>query len=138
MSKYGFNENEVRKTIITKIDKDGFHKEETFDGNVDGGSSDFTPVTMTVADDSDPFTMAAPVVEEAGDNNPAFIGVDNEMRPFSPGDVAKLPIYKGFALYRTDSSFDEAEVVGDAEMNMNDRLLTVYGDFTIKVLGSSS
>ena len=27
MSKYGFNENEVVKTITTMIDKDGFHKE---------------------------------------------------------------------------------------------------------------
>ena len=27
MSKYGFDEKELRKTIITMIDKDGFHKE---------------------------------------------------------------------------------------------------------------
>lgn len=27
MSKYGFDEKELRKTIVTMIDKDGFHKE---------------------------------------------------------------------------------------------------------------
>lgn len=27
MSKYGFNENELRKTITVMVDKDGFHKE---------------------------------------------------------------------------------------------------------------
>lgn len=27
MSKYGFNEKELRKTIVTKIDKDGFHEQ---------------------------------------------------------------------------------------------------------------
>lgn len=32
MSKYGFNENELRKTIVTAIDKDGFHKKTLFEG----------------------------------------------------------------------------------------------------------
>lgn len=30
MSKYGFNENEVRKVIYDLIDKDGFHEEHVF------------------------------------------------------------------------------------------------------------
>lgn len=33
MSKYGFDEKELRKTIITMIDKDGFHKEIVTYGN---------------------------------------------------------------------------------------------------------
>ena len=33
MSKYGFNEKELRKTIVTMIDKDGFHKEIVTYGN---------------------------------------------------------------------------------------------------------
>lgn len=32
MSKYGFDEKELRKTIITMIDKDGFNKEFVVDG----------------------------------------------------------------------------------------------------------
>ena len=136
MSKYGFNENEVRKTIITKIDKDGFHKEEIFDGNVDGGSSDFTFATMTVANDSEIFAMAAPTLLEAEDENPACIGVDDEMRPFHSGDVEKLLLYKGAAVYKIDSGISEAEIDGDAEIDLNTRWLTIYGDFTIKVLRS--
>ena len=33
MSKYGFDEKELRKTIVTMIDKDGFHKEIVTYGN---------------------------------------------------------------------------------------------------------
>ena len=32
MSKYGFNESEIRKSIIDMIDKDGFHKEVVMNG----------------------------------------------------------------------------------------------------------
>lgn len=38
MSKYGFNENEVRKTIVDMIDKDGFHKETVYDGKYEPGT----------------------------------------------------------------------------------------------------
>lgn len=38
MSKYGFNENEVRKTIVDMIDKDGFHKETVYDGKYESGT----------------------------------------------------------------------------------------------------
>ena len=39
MSKYGFNENEVKKTIVTMIDKDGFHKETVYDGKYEASSA---------------------------------------------------------------------------------------------------
>lgn len=38
MSKYGFDENEVRKTIVDMIDKDGFHKETIYDGKYESGT----------------------------------------------------------------------------------------------------
>lgn len=40
MSKHGFNENELVKTIITMIDKDGFHKEVVSYGNTLPSTSD--------------------------------------------------------------------------------------------------
>lgn len=39
MGKYGFNENEVKKTIVTMVDKDGFHKETVYDGKYEASSS---------------------------------------------------------------------------------------------------
>ena len=38
MSKYGFNENELRKTVVDMIDKDGFHKKVVIE-NGSGSSS---------------------------------------------------------------------------------------------------
>lgn len=40
MSKYGFDEKELRKTIVTMIDKDGFHKEVVTYGNESYSSDD--------------------------------------------------------------------------------------------------
>ena len=40
MSKYGFDEKELRKTIVTMIDKDGFHKEVVTYGNEPYSSDD--------------------------------------------------------------------------------------------------
>lgn len=45
MSKYGFDEKELRKTIVTMIDKDGFHKEIVTYGN--------EPYSPDSPDDSD-------------------------------------------------------------------------------------
>ena len=39
MSKYGFNENEVKKTIVTMVDKDGFHKETVYDGKYEASNT---------------------------------------------------------------------------------------------------
>ena len=41
MSKYGFNENEVVKTITDMIDKDGFHKQVVTYGKPGSGSESF-------------------------------------------------------------------------------------------------
>ena len=40
MSKYGFNPKELRKTIVTRIDKDGFHERTVEYANGSGESSD--------------------------------------------------------------------------------------------------
>lgn len=48
MSKYGFNENEVKKTIVTMIDKDGFHKETVYDGKYEASSAPADPSAFAV------------------------------------------------------------------------------------------
>lgn len=68
MGKYGFNENELVKTITTMIDKDGFHKDVVTYGKpepvhistgtatsanaVDGTKVDVTLVTINVPEDA--------------------------------------------------------------------------------------
>lgn len=54
MSKYGFNPKELRKTIITQIDKDGFHNRTVTYGKDSGGSGsgDFSRATITIHNES--------------------------------------------------------------------------------------
>ena len=56
MSKYGFDEKELRKAIVTMIDKDGFHKEVITYGN-EPYSSDDTNKEFNVAVDYDRTTL---------------------------------------------------------------------------------
>ena len=64
MSKYGFNPKELRKTIVTQIDKDGFHNRTVTYGKDSGGSesSDWSTATITFQNDtSTPFEFRYPV-----------------------------------------------------------------------------
>lgn len=130
MSKYGFNENEVRKTIITKIDKDGFHKEETFDGNVDGGTSDITFATITVTGESR-LGMVIPEFLEAVDEDPAYLGV--EYHDLFPGDTKTIPLYKGITVIPFPETDDSTRVAveGDAETIGDNNVIMITGDFSI-------
>ena len=58
MSKYGFDEKELRKTIVTMIDKDGFHKEVVTYGN-EPYSSDDTNKEFNVLVDYDSGSLQA-------------------------------------------------------------------------------
>lgn len=58
MSKYGFDEKELRKTIVTMIDKDGFHKEVVTYGN-EPYSSDDANKEFNVAVDYDSGSLQA-------------------------------------------------------------------------------
>ena len=49
MSKYGFNPKELRKTIITKIDKDGFH-ERTVEYAGESSDSDTSMIVRFYSD----------------------------------------------------------------------------------------
>lgn len=58
MSKYGFDEKELRKTIVTMIDKDGFHKEIVAYGS-EPYSSDDTNKEFNVLVDYDSGSLQA-------------------------------------------------------------------------------
>ena len=131
MGKYGFNENEVRKTIVTKIDKDGFHKEEIFDGNVDGGSSDFTFATMTVVGNND-INMETIEVYEAEYGLPAHIG-GHGLITITPGETRTILLYKGAALVPAPPAPETLtlSVDGDAEVIFEGEFIMITGDFSI-------
>ena len=130
MSKYGFNENEIVKTIVTKIDKDGFHKKEVFKGNVDGGggSSDITYATMTVASGGSAVALGIPAIEDNAD----LARIDTSERVYAPGEVVTILLYKGQArgsLY--PSMRDNYAFSGDVEYDAPNNLITIHGDFTV-------
>lgn len=129
MSKYGFNENEVRKTIITKVDKDGFHKEEVFDGNVDGGSSLLSVATMTVEDNG--VSYLGPAIYDDEDESEEQPSVSYLSGPVNAGESLAIPVYKGLAMVNIEN-LSNCVVTGDAEIDPDvEGSLRVYGDFTI-------
>ena len=77
MSKYGFDEKELRKTIVTMIDKDGFHKEVVTYGN-DPHTSDDTNEEFNVAVDYDRGSLQAVLLArnfpEVPDGSASFSG----------------------------------------------------------------
>lgn len=130
MGKYGFNENEIVKTIVTKIDKDGFHKKEVFEGNVDGGggSSDITYVTMTVASGGSAVALGIPAIEDNTDS----AKINTSEKEYAPGEVVTILLYKGQArgsLY--PSMRDNYAFSGDVEYDAPNNLITIHGDFTV-------
>lgn len=130
MSKYGFNENEIVKTIVTKIDKDGFHKKEVFEGNVDGGggSSDITYATMTVASGGNAVRLSVPTLEDDTDS----AKIDTSEREYAPGEVVTVLLYKGQArasLY--PNMRDNYAFSGDVEYDAPYNIITIHGDFTV-------
>ena len=71
MSKYGFNPKELRKTIITQIDKDGFHNRTVTYGKDSGGSqsSDWPTAKLTFADSNASgvgYFASCPIVADTG------------------------------------------------------------------------
>lgn len=99
MSKYGFNPNELRKTIVTQIDKDGFHNTTVTYGKDSGGSesesSDFSTATIIFKNNtSTPFSFRRPVISD--DNSYAGLYIDSA-GTFRNGstDSVDTVLYKG-------------------------------------------
>ena len=134
MNNRGFNEKELRKTIVTKIDKDGFNKREVFDGDV--GSSDFTFATMTIDNESNPVPMyLCAHMDEEYTYLPGELMVFNGT--FESGVSFRIPLYKGFAVFQIPFGvvLSGLSVSGDAEIDTDNHVLKIYGDFTIAYTG---
>ena len=73
MSKYGFNPKELHKTIVTQIDKDGFHNRTVTYGKDSGGSqsSDLSTATIIFKNNtSTPFEFRCPAITDGVPNVP--------------------------------------------------------------------
>lgn len=130
MSKYGFNENEVKKTMITKVDKDGFHKQEVFERNIDVSSFDFTYATMTVEENA--VNYMGPAIFDNED-----VTGEPPSATYMSGSVTAeesplmIPLYKGLATVYIQN-LNNCTVSGDADIDPDvEGSLHVHGDFTI-------
>ena len=100
MSKYGFNENEVRKTIVTQIDKDGFHKETVIDGKI-SETSDFSTATVTFTNtntETDKYFTLIPAISLGSDTiNTYDLGLNTYYLQVDPSESVsvQVPLYKG-------------------------------------------
>lgn len=137
MNNRGFNERELRKAIVTKIDKDGFNKREVFDGDV--GPLDITLATMTVAEESTSISMSVCAYKDAEGELPERLETYSDT--FSSGDVVSMPLYKGLAIVHLDSNAvdsSDLSVSGNAEILSSGSIfaLKITGDFTITYSGT--
>ena len=99
MSKYGFNPKELRKTIVTQIDKDGFHNRTVVYGKDSGGSesSDWSTATITFQNDtSTPFEFRCPMIADDVPNMVTGLYIDSA-GTFKNGSFATIGtiLYKG-------------------------------------------
>lgn len=141
MSKYGFNENEVRKTITTQIDKDGFHKQTVTYGKDSGGSGEWTTANVTFINTGDenhvPYYVNISNIHE----NTFNICEHLEVHDSSPL-VATIPLFNGearidYSAFESFNSNDTPIVEGDVEFVNDDNGLyfRVFGDCSIELLG---
>ena len=99
MSKYGFNPKELRKTIVTQIDKDGFRNRTVVYGKDSGESqsSDLsTAIIMFKNNTSTPFEFRCPMITDGVPNMADGLYIDNA-GTFKNGNSAPIVtiLYKG-------------------------------------------
>lgn len=154
MKNIGFNENELRKTIITKIDKDGFHERTVTYGKDSGsesGDGNFSTATVTIVNNTsdnntnDPvfdFRFHCPAVVEASGRFPACVGdyYTDQIHPEETVTVESAVLYKGILFVDLELAFDSTSgelnrfvftATGDVEQE-GLRLL-ISGDCTITI-----
>lgn len=156
MSKYGFNENEVRKTIVTRIDKDGFHKETVIDGKSSEETSDFSTATVTFTNtntETEKHFTLIPAISLGSDTiNTYDLGLNENTLQVDPSESVsvQVPLYKGmidFAV-RFDNidrstisisgditQVEIDEVVHQDDANIAHVTYRVTGDASVSILG---
>ena len=149
MSKYGYNEKELRKTIITKIDKDGFHNRTVTYGKDSGGSgsSDWSIAKVTFIDSNSSgkgYPVLCPRVIDTGDPemgtifsmSPGRVSYDNPL-------TMNVPLFKGTcylpgALMLSDDKYrmDIAPVLtGNVTISGNMYIITGDASITLVSIG---
>ena len=154
MSKYGFNPKELRKTIVTQIDKDGFHNRTVVYGKDSGGSqsSDWSTATITLKNNtSTAFYFICPIafsdsppkpsrMRKAAQEEPVESGVPGlyivDTDPYKNGMSVSIEtiLYKGvlmvpISLMIASATFD-GDVSSDLSLDLSENVKIVdYDDY---------
>lgn len=150
MSKYGFNPNELRKTIVTQIDKDGFHNRTVTYGKDSGESenSDWSIATILFKNNtSTPFQFRRPIIIYNNDvTSGLYIDIAGTFQNGS-SDHIEIVLYKGrvmvpFAVMITSDIFNgdffssfKLDLSGNVELADRDDsdYLLITGDCEITI-----
>ena len=115
MSKYGFNPKELRKTIVTQIDKDGFHNRTVVYGKDSGesesGSSDLSTAKLTFADGESTgkgYCVLCPTIVDTGNAEMGTIFTMVTFRVTHDNPVTvDIPLLKGVCYFPRGIPFTE-------------------------------
>ena len=148
MSKYGFNPKELRKTIITQIDKDGFYNRTVTYGKDSGGSQsgDWPTAKLTFADSNASgagYFASCPIVADTGfpEIGTAFTMDLVQVNHDNPVTV-DVPLFKGACYLPLSVIFSKTiqsmGFVGDSYPELagnvtflSDEVFVITGDATI-------
>lgn len=145
MSKYGYNEKELRKTIITKIDKDGFHNRTVTYGKDSGGSgsSDWSIAKVTFIDSNSSgqgYPVLCPMVVDSGDPETGIIFTMSSERVNNSNPLTvDIPLFKGACHISEGLMFDADTyeysiapvLTGNVILLPNVNIFVITGDATI-------
>ena len=150
MSKYGYNEKELRKTIITKIDKDGFHNRTVVYGKDSGESqsSDWPTAKVTFIDSNSSgkgYPVLCPMVVDTGDAEVGTIfTMSSELVSHENPLTVDVPLFEGACylpevyMFSDDTSHDITTapvLTGNVTLSRNifvsGNIFVITGDATI-------
>ena len=143
MSKYGFNPKELRKTIVTQIDKDGFHNRTVVYGKDSGGSEsgDWSTAKVTFIDSNSSgggYSIVCPMVVDTGDSEmgTVFTMSTDQVSHDNPLTV-DIPLFKGACYLPQALTFGDDEYRMDiapvltGNVTISGNMYIITGDATI-------
>lgn len=143
MSKYGFNPKELRKTVITQIDKDGFHNRTVVYGKDSGGSesSDWSTAKVTFIDSNSSgggYSIVCPMVVDTGDPELGTVfTMSYELVNHDNPITADVPLFKGTCFLSQTFMFSDDEYALDVapvltgNVALSGNRFVITGDATI-------